>query len=687
MKKNILLGTLFFCLVNSITAQKITKEKPVFEKNTKSISNSGFVRCSSNEYEEMLRSQYPKMETRAQFETWISKKIEEQKAFQTVSSQSGGIIYIPVVVHVIHNGDAYGVNENITDEQVESQITVMTQDFRKMTGTPGFNTNPVGADTQIEFVLAKVDPSGNPTNGINRVNLCQESWSRTGIQSTVKPSTIWDATQYMNMWSVNFTDTTLLGYAQFPSSSGLTGLNANGGLSTTDGVVANHNTFGSRILVPSGTYGGTQYDEGRTMTHEVGHYLGLIHLWGDGDCTVDDFCNDTPNCNGQYFAGEGTGGCTKPIQCDGLQRQTENYMDYSDDSCMNIFTVNQKTRITTVMNNSPRRLSLKTSTKDLPIALFANDAEVKIDAYCSSADATCIPPVNQHRVFLYNRGTANLTSAAISHNEGGASAIINWTGNLAPNKYATIVINAVLTTGTFNASVSTTNGVTDQRTTNNTASKTFVFTPFLTPPDYLYTTYNFTLVGDRYGEETTWNIKNATGTTLYSGGPYTRLAASGTQPLVTNVAWNLPANGCYTFTINDSANDGINSTPTNYGAGFYNLKANAGAVTVFSNTTFSTATTKHTFTNGTLSTNSFDLLDATVLYPNPTTDILNISISNGVGLPYDYEIFNSIGQSIQKNKITKESDLSLSTLQFSSGIYFLKVSKDNSSKTLRFFKN
>ncbi|WP_309609744.1 M43 family zinc metalloprotease [Flavobacterium sp.] len=690
MKKIILLLVIVFCFANTISAQKIIGDKFVFGKkiNAENISPSGHIRCASNEYEEYLREQNSKMGTRVQFESWISKKIEEQKEFQTVASQSGGIIYIPVVVHVIHNGDAYGVSENITDEQVQSQITVMTQDFRRMSGTPGFNTNPVGADTQIEFVLAKVDPNGNPTNGINRVNLCQESWSTADINTTVKPTTIWDATQYMNMWSVNFTDASLLGYAQFPSTSGLGGLDANGGAANTDGVVANYNTFGSRVIVPGGIYGGTLYDEGRTMTHEVGHFLGLRHLWGDGDCTVDDFCNDTPNCSGQYFSGEGTAGCTKPVQCDGLERQTENYMDYSDDSCMNIFTADQKTRITTVMNNSPRRSTLKTSTKDLPIPLFANDAEVKIESYCSAgANSACGPAIpNQHKIILYNRGTDNLITASISHNEGGASTVLNWSGNLAPNKYAILLVNAVLTTGTFNASVTTANSVADQRNTNNAASKTFTFTAPVTPPNYNFTDYTFTLVGDRYGNETTWNIKNASGTILYSGGPYTRLAASGTQPLVTNAAWNLPTNGCYTFTIIDSQNDGINSTPTNYGAGFYNLKTNAGAVVVFSNTTFSTGSSIHSFTNGTLSTDSFDLLAGTVLYPNPTTDILNISIPNVFDLPNEFEIFNSVGQSIGKNKIMKESDLSFSTAKFANGIYFIKINKDDSTKTLRFIK-
>ncbi|MCU0349833.1 MAG: peptidase, partial [Flavobacterium sp.] len=235
--------TLFIVLISlfGFGSYAQQKKKPIHfgkEIAPEKINSEGYIKCLTDEYEDYLQSIDPKRMNRDQFEAWLAPLIEEQKNIQQVASQSGGIIYIPVVVHVIHNGDAYGTNENITDEQVQSQITVMTQDFRRMAGTPGFNNNPVGADVQIEFVLAKVDPNGNPTNGINRVNLCQASWSTTAINSTVKPQTIWDSSQYMNMWSVNFSNAQLLGFAQFPDGSGLAGLNPVGGAADTDGVVA-----------------------------------------------------------------------------------------------------------------------------------------------------------------------------------------------------------------------------------------------------------------------------------------------------------------------------------------------------------------------------------------------------------------------------------------------------------------
>ncbi|MES2865110.1 MAG: M43 family zinc metalloprotease [Bacteroidota bacterium] len=683
MKKITLILSLFFCFGSVVFAQNKSGDRTVFGKKVdpKNITPSGHIRCASTEYEEYLREQNPKMETRAQFENWMAQKIQEQKDIQQVASQGGGIIYIPVVVHVIHNGDAYGVNENITDEQVQSQITVMTQDFRKMAGTPGANSNPVGADTQIEFVLAKVDPNGNPTNGINRINLCQDSWSTAAINSTVKPTTSWDPTQYMNMWSVNFTDGTLLGYAQFPSSSGLSGLNASGGAANTDGVVAGYRFFGSSDLA-TGNFA-APFDKGRTMTHEVGHFLGLRHIWAEDGaaCVGDDYCVDTP------MAASPNGGCpTGTDSCAGAAGldMIENYMDYTDDACMNIFTTDQKSRITTVMNNSPRRASLKTSVKDIAIPLFANDAEVKIEAYCSSAASSPCVPANQHKVYLYNRGTSNITSATINYNvNGGANTPVNWTGTLLPNAYTLVSFSTAQASGTLNVSVATVNGGADMRSTNNTNSRAFSFTAPPIPPDHAYTVFNFTLVGDRYGSETTWALRDAAGTILYQGGPYGNLAANGTQTLVNNAAWNLLANGCYTLQVSDSYGDGINS---GYGAGNFNVKTNSGTITVFSNTTFTTGSATHYFKNTALSSDSFDLLDSVILYPNPAKDKVTISIPQGLEATGKFDVFNALGQKISTKKVSSENDLTINTNDYQTGMYFINLTIGEFSKTLRFVK-
>ncbi len=369
MKKTLLYLSFFsFFLVLTSTAQtkKVSKNNALKSQDlsdfdeqvskARMFAPNGVVRCASVEYNNYRKSVGRAVSDNV-FEEWLAPRIEEIKKLRQ-AKMLPSVIRIPVVVHVIHNGDAVGSGENIADGQVLSQITVFNQDFRKLNGTPG---DGAGVDTTIEFCLAQVDPSGNPTNGINRVNYGTASFGTMGAVEAMKSATQWDPTKYLNCWTVRFGGTLggTLGYAQFPSGSGLDGMgtdpcndNLGGGDPSADGVVCDFGTWGSRTLFPAGNYSTTQYDKGRTMTHEVGHMLGLRHTWGDGDCTVDDFCADTPNCDADFYAGFPS--CSAPLQC-GVTRQIENYMDYSDDGCMNMFTQNQKDRMLAVMMNSPRR--------------------------------------------------------------------------------------------------------------------------------------------------------------------------------------------------------------------------------------------------------------------------------------------------------------------------------------------
>ncbi|MFY8187277.1 MAG: M43 family zinc metalloprotease [Flavobacterium sp.] len=315
-------------------------------------------RCSTVEYEQIIKERDPQMLSSRETNEMVSQIIENQKNARISNNEVEGgtnVLVIPVVVHVIHNGDAYGLNENIRDEQVISQITVLNQDFRRMQGTPGFNSDAVGADVEIEFCLAKRDPNGQTTTGIDRVQLTAASYTSIGAVEAIKPITIWDPNQYMNIWVVNLGNSDLLGYAQFPNNSA--------SQASTDGVVIGHRYFGSRTLYPQGTYT-SPYDRGRTTTHEVGHFLGLIHIWGDNSsCTVNatdsfkDFCPDTP------AAANDNGTCGVFDSCPSSPGfdMVENYMDYTNDSCMNIFTQNQRTRMRTYLTTFNRRQQLLTS--------------------------------------------------------------------------------------------------------------------------------------------------------------------------------------------------------------------------------------------------------------------------------------------------------------------------------------
>lgn len=318
------------------------------DQNLPSLKNCGHVA-----HMEWMRKNHPEVHSDAHFEAWIGKEIVKLRK-ELANKRTENVIRIPVVVHIVHNGEAVGQGANISAQQVQSQIDVLNEDYRRKPGTPGFNNNPVGADTEIEFCLATVNPQGATMAeaGIDRVRGTRATYPRSVIETQLKPQTIWDPNKYLNMWTVTFggDEVQLLGYAQFPNASGLEGMPAGQGVANTDGVTMRYSSFGrvGNVEPP--------FDGGRTTTHEVGHWLGLRHIWGDEQPNCgNDFCDDTPTSNGPNY------GCNRNANNCSNRNMVENYMDYSDDPCMNIFTQNQKERMLAVLNNSPRRASLKTS--------------------------------------------------------------------------------------------------------------------------------------------------------------------------------------------------------------------------------------------------------------------------------------------------------------------------------------
>jgi PKD repeat protein len=312
-------------------------------------------KCAFVYADSVLRAQTPGSPTLLDYENWLQPKIAQYLSNQ--SSQRGGrqIYTIPVVVHVIHNGEAVGSGRNISQAQVNSQIDVLNEDFRRLNADASQTLSqflPIAADVEIEFCLARVDPNGVvlAEPGIHRYNGGQASWSSTTtIDNTLKPATIWDPNRYFNIWTVDFGGGGLLGYAQFPQGSGLAGMPTGTQNAQTDGIVVYYRAFGRVGNVTS------PYNRGRTTTHEAGHWLGLRHIWGDGGCAQDDFCADTPPSDAS------SSGCNLTRQSCGGLNMVQNYMDYTND-CQNIFTQNQKTRMVTTLLNATRRASLLNST-------------------------------------------------------------------------------------------------------------------------------------------------------------------------------------------------------------------------------------------------------------------------------------------------------------------------------------
>lgn len=294
----------------------------------------------------------------AVFEAFINQKIAENKTARGTAIVN---YIIPVVFHIIHDGTTEGTGTNIFAAQVNQQIDQLNKDFGNLSGS-AFG---VAANTGLTFCPVLRDPNNVVLTqpGIDRINRNTQGWadpttfgSTTAqvnamisyIDNTIKPASIWDPTQYLNIWVYNFNNSGLLGYATFPTA-GLADLPP-GETATTAGVVFLTGAIGS--VASPGTI--PRYGLGRTVTHELGHFFGLYHVWGDvNNCTGTDYCGDTPPCSGQYFSA--VPGCPIPFQCSSLPRMIEDYMDYSDDGCMNTFTLNQTDRIQAVMGAAPRR--------------------------------------------------------------------------------------------------------------------------------------------------------------------------------------------------------------------------------------------------------------------------------------------------------------------------------------------
>ena len=302
---------IFFLSINLVFAQKTD------------------IPCQKSMVEERLAEQHP------DYLLELERFYADIPRLETEGShQERAVRVIPVVVHVIHQGTSIGVSHNLSESRVLNQIKVMNDDFRRKNTdanqTPAvFEDN--AQDTQIEFELAAIDPNGNPTNGITRHQYSNVP-NINYIEDVIKSQTYWNPAHYLNIWSVpppeaeNF----ILGYSYMP----------------TNMILGTHQ---DGVVVVSSRFGVSGVSKGRTATHEVGHYLGLAHVFGPENnlsgCQNDDGISDTPNCENAYF------GCPSfpRSSCNSVD-MFMNYMDYVDDDCMNLFTFGQSNVMNSVLN-------------------------------------------------------------------------------------------------------------------------------------------------------------------------------------------------------------------------------------------------------------------------------------------------------------------------------------------------
>jgi len=499
--------------------------------------------CGTMEYLEFLKSQDPLLEERMQknennLQYWIENQPE---------SSSSTILTIPVVVHVVY----YNSTENISTTQVQSQIDILNEDFRRMnadaSNTPS-SFQSVAADCEIEFCLATTDPNGNSTTGITRTSTSQSSFSTNdGVKySSSGGINAWNTSEYFNIWVCDLSGG-LLGYATFP-----------GGNSSSDGIVCDYAYFGN---TGTATY---PYHLGRTATHEVGHYFNLYHIWGDSNCG-NDYCNDTPTQQTSNYSCPSFPHVTCSNGPNGDMFM--NYMDYTDDACMNMFSQDQKTRMIAAINTY--RSGLLNSNACQPSGYGCTDPNAyNYDPNAITDDGSC----------CYATGCTDATAcnydAVACYDDGSC---------LLPD------------------------GCTDPSATN--------YDPTAACDDgsccYGGGQLVIDILTDNYSYETSWQLVNQSGVVIASINPGDLTSNA------TNYSWSVCVNSneCYSFTIYDTYGDGICCS---YGSGSYSLTY-GGAVVASGGAFGSSETTSNLICGGSSNYGCTDPT-ATNYDPNATVD-------------------------------------------------------------------
>jgi hypothetical protein len=446
------------------------------------------------EHLEALKASDPGLSARMlAIEEHTSSYLQNQRNNNT----NNPIITIPVVFHVVYKTAV----QNVSDAQCISQLNQLNLDFAKLNS----DTNSVPtvfrglhADTKIQFCLAQRDPNGLPTTGIIHKSTTANSFiddDKVKSASTGGDNA-WPSSKYLNIWVCNL-GSGLLGYAQFP-----------GGPASTDGVVILYSAVGS--MLNPGT--ASPYDLGRTATHEVGHWLNLLHVWGSGSCG-NDLVGDTPTQQSSNF------GCpTFPqITCNNGPNgdMFMNFMDYTDDACMLMFSAGQSTRMQALFSTGGSRAALMNSNGCQPLqsGSFSFGSVAPSTTICGAASASALLASNVTGTFTT---PINLSASGIP-----AGTSVSFTTNpLTPGNSTSILLNDVgtLAPGTYTITITGTAGTAIQNTTVS-----FVITPgtgpsITTQPIDVIATEGtdatLNVVTNTIGAQYQWQVSNNNGSTF-----------------------------------------------------------------------------------------------------------------------------------------------------------------------------
>lgn len=276
----------------------------------------------------------------------------------TTEISTRNISNLQVVVHILYNVE----NQNISDDQIQKQIESLNKDFRleneRLASTPTV-FKALAANVDIQFCLASSDPEGQPSNGITRTqtNVKEIGLTESYYKFNQGGKMAWDPSKYINIWVADMGNSGILGFSSMPGD---------GGIIDKDGIVINYRFFGV-----DGPHQTLPHNLGATLTHEMGHYFGLPHIWGslDTNCDDDDGFSDTPLQNQPTFD---CPSFPKPDICtQGNGIMFMNFMDYTDDICQSMFTVQQKSKMLNTLNNERKSL-LENSVSECTVSTFEN---------------------------------------------------------------------------------------------------------------------------------------------------------------------------------------------------------------------------------------------------------------------------------------------------------------------------
>ncbi|MFT6867666.1 MAG: hypothetical protein ACJA08_002510 [Cyclobacteriaceae bacterium] len=463
-------------------------------------------RCGTDE----IISNLKRTESTQEFSEWLSKKIKNKNTLRTSILNPAGndVIYeVPVVFHLVHNGENIGSGPNLSEDKILEQLDMLNDDYGRQNAdainTPAQFLN-VATDTEIIFVLARQDPEGLPTNGITRT-----SFNQTGFSDNDGPlltSIIqWPPEDYINVYVANLTSS--LGFAIFPFTD-LSGLeNEIENIAENDGIFLRYTYVGFN---DNSSLAFTSY--GRTLTHEMGHYLGLLHVFHNGCSGSGDYCTDTP---AQSKSSLNMASCSAiPITaCESGERpMIENYLDYSDDECMNLFTECQKVRMQTVLEYSPRRKSLLISHALSDVVVVANDLGIReIRSPLKSDCSASFTPAVQVR----NYGSDDISDFKITVRKNEqVLEVASFNLQILPNETEVVSFDPISLNTTLLTDISfeiiEVNGIADGNSFNNKKSVTInASETSILPYDESFSNVLNPLARTEYGTTSQWQILTA----------------------------------------------------------------------------------------------------------------------------------------------------------------------------------